>query len=93
MNYRKGRRAEYRTRRLLEGAGFMCVRSAGSKGAVDLVAFDRVSLKFLQVKAGRGRLTPAERATFELLPVPVNVTKEVWFWRPRASAPTIERLG
>lgn len=37
-NYNRGRAFEYRVKKHLEGKGYFVVRSAGSKGAFDLVA-------------------------------------------------------
>lgn len=42
--YDRGRVLEYRVKTLLEGHNYLVVRSAGSKGPVDLVALPRVRL-------------------------------------------------
>ena len=49
-NYRNGRSREYRSINLLRGEGFECVRSAGSKGHWDVVAWNAALIRFVQVK-------------------------------------------
>lgn len=60
--YEKGRRAEYEVRDHLQAHGYAVIRSAGSKGIADLVAFRRGFVLFVQVKRVDEPLTPAERA-------------------------------
>jgi hypothetical protein len=68
-----GRRFEWKVRDALRADGYTVIRSAGSKGAVDLVAFkvggrDRSftspapQLLFVQAKRTNGTIPPAERA-------------------------------
>lgn len=75
-NYERGRAREYRIMARLRAEGWFCIRSAGSKGPVDIVAFKRqvtpdgrwpggvlrTVTRFLQVKPPSGYLTPKERA-------------------------------
>lgn len=42
MSYAAGRALEYRVRDLLIASGYLVVRSAGSKGVIDLVALPRI---------------------------------------------------
>ena len=51
--YGAGRRLEWKVRKRLEGAGWFVIRSAGSKGPCDLVAFQRDRVLFVQCKRGR----------------------------------------
>ncbi|NIQ88667.1 MAG: hypothetical protein GWN93_06130 [Deltaproteobacteria bacterium] len=46
--YEQGRRFEQRVRNYLEEAGYCVVRSAGSKGPADLVAFDQSVIMLIQ---------------------------------------------
>lgn len=74
-NYAGGRDFEHRTRRLLEDNGWWCQRSAGSKGAVDLIAVKPGQTLFVQCKR-RGSLPPGEwnelyRLALKLGAVPV----------------------
>lgn len=61
--YERGKRFEYATRNLLRGLGYDVIRSAGSKGAVDLVAIPPGDgdLIFLQLKLSDPVIPPAER--------------------------------
>ena len=86
----KGARAERRARHLLEGRGYTVVRSAASKGPVDLVAWNGDGLKLVQVKSGQARPSAAERAAFLLVCIPANATREFWVFRDRCVVPTIE---
>jgi Holliday junction resolvase len=51
-SYIKGRRREHNLKRKLERAGWLVVRSAGSKGVFDLIAIKHVTLG-LQVKSAK----------------------------------------
>ena len=86
----KGRRAEHRTRALLEAAGFSVCRAAGSKGPADLIAWDTTSIRFISVKSGTKYASAIERKALQLLLRPANSTVEIWRWPNRASAPLIE---
>lgn len=61
--YEKGRRAEWRVRSVLEEDGYVVVRSAASKGPIDLVAIhpEKREILLIQVKSGRSRLSREER--------------------------------
>jgi Holliday junction resolvase len=58
--YERGANFERRVKRWLEGQGYFCVRSAGSKGPVDLVAVGPYETVLVQCKKG-GRMSPEER--------------------------------
>ena len=76
--YAKGCRLENRARTILEKQGYYVIRSAGSKGLIDLVAIRWNQVKLIQVKS-RG-ISKAELETFMDLKVPGNVHKEIWLW-------------
>jgi Holliday junction resolvase len=59
--YRRGADLERKIRARLEEDGYYVVRSAGSKGVLDLVAFRADQTLFIQVKSGKGKMTRAER--------------------------------
>ncbi len=67
--YRRGRAFEVRVRHAIESRGWTVVRAAGSKGAIDLVAWTTepnrlhmgTHLALIQCKVD-GRTDPAERA-------------------------------
>lgn len=57
--YAQGRQFEYKVRDYLVEHGFFVIRSAGSKGVVDLVAFKTKEILFIQAKR-TGILPPHE---------------------------------
>lgn len=68
--YEKGRRAEHYVKRLLNLMGAkLVVRSAGSRGPIDLVAFfpEQGEVWLVQVKKERKHVTKAERQVLEEL--------------------------
>lgn len=60
-NYHSGRRREYGCQEILERAGYLTIRAAGSKGICDVVAFGPSGNRFISVKSGSARLTSVER--------------------------------
>jgi len=51
--YVKGRRWEWKVREKLEREGFVVYRSAGSKGAADLIAIKNSQVYLIQVKVNK----------------------------------------
>ena len=90
-SYKKGRRNEYRSMRLLEAVGYLCIRSAGSHSPFDIVGVGRSNIALVQCKTDCG-LTPAERETLRGISVPANVTKYVHRWNNPAKLPVVEEL-
>ncbi|MDP6461269.1 MAG: hypothetical protein QGH59_05765 [Gemmatimonadota bacterium] len=90
--YDKGRRLEYKTRDRLRDDGFTVVRSAGSKGPVDIVAFSAKVLRLIQVKANAAP-GPAERDVLRHLPRPPGASVEIWVWHDHASGPMVMLVG
>lgn len=90
--YAKGARAERRTMRVLEAAGYRAHRFAGSHGEWDVVAFGPFGVRLIQCKAGTARPTALEREAMQLYLVPSYVTREVWRWPDRAREPIVEVL-
>ena len=89
----KGSRAEHRTMRVLEAAGYSCTRAAASLGMWDVIAIGPGDVRLCQVKAGkRPYCSPLEREGLELFKVPHSVRKELWLWKDHARAPVIEVL-
>ena len=86
--YAKGRRAEWRARDELEVLGFTVIRSSGSRGPFDLVAFDALGFKLIQVKtsyrtSARRQYWPQEFKTLRAIPAPSNAVKMLWIWTDR----------
>lgn len=93
MSKAKGSRAEHRTIRVLEAAGYRCTRAAGSMGEWDVIAVGPGDVRLIQVKCGvKPWCSPAEREALELFPVGAGVRKELWKWRDYARTPDIEVL-
>lgn len=80
-HYRSGRGVEYRNRDHLEADGYVVLRTAGSKGFVDLIGMKLGQLLLVQCK-GTGKLTGAdwnrllERAAW-VGAVPILATRDV----------------
>ncbi|NCN52183.1 hypothetical protein GW931_04190 [archaeon] len=81
--YRKGRYYERKTRIKLKKDGFYTIRSAASKGIVDIVAFNNQELILIQVKSGASQFTKKAERQFLRLPVPLGVKKALWSWKLR----------
>jgi len=69
----------------LEERGYVCLRSAGSRGPADLLAFNAYHVRIIQVKTTydfhrHGNLSVFRKAIEELrrLPQPPNCTRELW---------------
>lgn len=80
--YRKGSRYERKAREELEAKGYCVIRSAGSRGAADLVA---VKVLYVQVKATDvpRAWTPELEQMCEELPTGPGIVKELWAWQKR----------
>jgi Holliday junction resolvase len=76
-NYAKGARLERLARAELQAAGYVILRSAGSKGPVDLVALNQCHVRLIQVKAA-GAARPADLFKLRTLPAPRNASRELW---------------
>lgn len=79
----KGRRSEHRARKLLEAEGYVVCRSAASKGASDLVAWNAATIRFISVKSGQARPSRAERAALVAMVRPANSSVETWTFPDR----------
>lgn len=88
-NYTKGRRAEYKVMRILEVAGYDCIRSSGSHTLWDVVAINKSQVRFIQVKINCKPI-PAEKEAMELFIVPDNCSKELWVFRDYIKMPDIK---
>ena len=84
--YHVGYMAERRARHILEGWGYLVVRSAGSKGPFDLVGIALSTFKLVQVKVCPFGKVPAmktlKRQLKEIL-TPPNCQKELWIWEKK----------
>jgi len=92
-HYRKGRRAEHRAMAICAAAGFEASRAAGSKGAFDVIAWNGVQIRFLNIKSGTKYVSALEREQMQAVPVPPNATKEIWRFPDRCQQPLIEVIS
>jgi len=80
--YAKGHRRELIARKILEAQGYNVIRSAGSHGPWDLVAYKDREIRFIQIKSSRPG--PASREKILQGPSgPLDVSREVWVYTKR----------
>jgi len=91
-NYFAGRRAEYRSIELLEKAGFICIRAAGSKGPADVVAIGNGPPLLVQVKRGKRGLSPLEREKLTEIARRYHCMVIVHRWEKHARHPISEDI-
>ena len=89
----KGARAEHKAMRLLEAAGYSCVRAGGSLGMFDVIAIGPQDVRCLQVKSGKEYCSHLERELLTECPMPANCSREVWRFPDRCRVPIIEVLS
>ncbi len=77
-NYVNGRAMEYKARDFLTEQGYTVIRAAGSKGKIDLCAFNGHEVRLIQVKNQRHIIKPDELKALQRLPVPDNTSIEIW---------------
>ena len=83
-NYMSGRRFEYQTMKILEKNGYTALRTAGSHGFADVIAFNEEHVRFIQCKciknAEKQRKTIITQFRDSLLinKTPYFTLKEVW---------------
>lgn len=83
-NYQRGRAAEWRCIEELQDEGFTCIRSAASKGPIDIAAWNDVEYRLIQIKSvARKQALKAEQEKLQKLEVPMNTTVELWIWLKR----------
>lgn len=81
-NYEKGRDIEYKIIEMLEKVGYTAIRTAGSHGAFDVIAWNHLGTRFIQSKRTE---TPNAKydediEKIELTPLPPNSQGELWVW-------------
>ena len=89
----KGTRLERKTIKLLQSAGYQCIRSAASFGSFDIVAMNHLGFRCIQVKANNWP-RPLEREDLQAAAknLPPNAKVECWRWNDHARAPLIRLL-
>ena len=89
VNYKAGVRAERRSQEVLEAAGYLTSRTAGSHGAFDVIGISVTDIVLVQVKRGRNRPSEADVRALRELVVPPNVRTMVHYWPIGAHEPVV----
>lgn len=86
----KGNRNERKVIKYLELTGWICIRSAGSLGMFDLLAFHPKIpfVRCIQVKSNRNA-PKEEKEAIEKIQLPFNFTKEIWIIHDYEEMPEI----
>jgi len=83
-NYRRGVTAERKALKVLEEAGYIVARTAGSHSPFDVVAVGPNGVRFIQVKrvkeGGFTAVLETAREEIKQLPKVQGVSREVWIW-------------
>ena len=77
-NYSRGRATEYERIEYFKKNGFQAIRTAGSHSPVDIIAWDRVSIYFEQLKLCKSKKFYPDRKEllkFADIPIPPEATK------------------
>ena len=78
--YEAGRQSEYKVQTELEAEGYCTLRAAGSKGKVDVVAWNETETRFIQVKTflTRQGSYAADIKALDGMVFPTGSTVELW---------------
>lgn len=88
----KGTRAEHRTMRLLEAAGYACTRAAASLGAWDVIGVSPVDVVLVQVKAGDHWPGSVEMERLRSFQAPPCARKLIHRWPDRRNLPDVREV-
>ena len=81
--YASGANIEREIKTFLENENYSVVRSAGSKGCIDIVAYNDKVFRLIQVKYVKDKkhmkVTKKEYARLKKNIIPPCATKEIWF--------------
>jgi Holliday junction resolvase len=92
VSKRKGTRNEHRTIRLLEAAGYQCIRAGASLGVWDVIAIGPHDIVLVQVKTNRWPGS-VEMEAMKLFVAPPNARKVVHRWNDRARLPVLREVA
>lgn len=87
----KGARAEHKSIRLLEAAGYSCTRAAASLGVFDIVATGANDVLLIQVKSNDWPRN-AEMEAIRVFRAPALCRKLIHRWRDRQNAPDVKEI-
>jgi len=88
---RKGSRAEYKSIKLLEAAGYRCTRAAASLGVFDIIGVGQADVVLVQVKSNRWP-GAGEMETIARFAAPTNCRKLIHVWRDRRPEPEVREI-
>ena len=88
---RKGTRNEHRTIEILEAAGYVCSRAAGSLGVWDVFGVSSADVVLVQVKT-RDWPGSVEMEVLRGFQSPPNCRKLIHRWRDRERVPDVKEL-
>jgi Holliday junction resolvase len=81
--YTRGRSREYRVLHTLRKEGWLCSRSAASHGPVDIFAGKEGQTLLIQVKSGKGRMSPLEMKILRTWAEAYKGRAELWHFHKR----------
>lgn len=87
----KGSRNELKTIRLLERAGYRCIKSGGSLGPFDVVGISATDFVLIQCKSNEPP-RPAEREALQDFSCPPNCKKLIHVWKDYARLPEVREV-
>jgi Holliday junction resolvase len=87
----KGSRAEHRSMKLLEAAGYSVTRAAASLGVFDIIGVGATDIVLVQVKT-RDWPGAAEMEQIQLFRAPPNARKLVHRYRDRVRLPDVKEV-
>lgn len=87
----KGTRNEHKSIRLLEAAGYACMRAGASLGVFDVIGIGSHDVVLCQVKSNRWA-SPAECETIKEFKAPANAKKLIHRWDDHQRAPKVREL-
>jgi Holliday junction resolvase len=90
--YCKGYRSEGKTIEFLERQGYVCLRSSGSRGPFDVIAFSTSETLLIQVKSNRYP-TITEITAMSEFPASPAVKKVIHVWKDRVLYPIVRPVS
>lgn len=88
----KGSRNERRTIKLLEAAGYSCMKAGASLGVFDVIGISSQDVVLCQVKSNEWPRS-VEMEAIELFKTPPNCRKLVHRWRDRQRLPDVREVS
>lgn len=82
-NYKRGAKTEYKAIEDMEKVGYTCARMAGSHGIFDIICWNSIGVRFIQLKRCKERLGSYKTDLEQIreCELPPNSTGELWIWK------------